>query len=403
MPSLQTYRRIIGTHTNGQAHKLESDMVMEETWYDDIQTRTAYFYDYEHDAHPRQFEGLSPEADVDKIPISIKYIENSSQTLDKDAVSYHIMFRPSQDLDVVKYYKSNYEDRWGATFPCGLYVDIPDSKGVYNKWLVVGMAQSNNAQFPTYEILRVNYLFTWIFNRTKYQMAGVQRNQNSYNSGVWMDYVFETPNDVIKFYLPMNEVTSKLTYNQRLIVDTKVDINAGDIPRVWQISKVSRTTPHGIGVYTAAQDVWDTNRDYIEYEVEGDPSTIIGMYADYYGDNIPQDFSEDVPVDPNVHIDIKFAGISQSIKIGGSSKKLTAVFYEGDQEIPYDTGTWSYEVDGVDVKDTLVFEDFNDLDPNQVRIKFKDDTNYVGKILTISYTSTTNSIVGTLQLTVAGL
>lgn len=402
MPSLQTYKRMLGAHTNGEAHKVESDMVMEETWYDDIQTRLAYFYDYEHDAHPRQFEGLSPADDADKVPITIKYIENSSQTLNKDAVSYHIMFQPSQDLNVVSYYKKNYEERWGATFPCGLYVDIPDYRGVYNRWLVVGMAQSNNAQFPTYEILRVNYLFTWIFNRTKYQMAGVQRNQNSYNSGVWQDWIFETPNDVIKFYLPMNEVTSKLTYNQRLIVDTKIDTTQGAIPRVWQISKVSRTTPHGIGIYTGAQDVWDPNRDYVEYEVEGDPSTIIGMYADYFGENTPEDFLDEHEIDPNKHIELKVTGVSQTIKVGGSSKKITAFFYEGDDQIEPESGLWNYTIDGEDAS-SLITETFDGLDINQVRIKFADDTSYVGKILTVTYTTSPVRVVGTLTLSISGL
>ena len=402
MPSLSTYKKIVGAHTNGEAHKVESDMVMEETWYDDLQTRTAYFYDYAHDTHPRQFTGLSPEDDKYKVPISIKYMENSSQTLNKDAVSYHIMFKPSQDLEVVSYYKKDYEERWGATFPCGLYVDIPDYRGEYNRWLVVGLAQSNNAQFPTYEILRVNYLFTWIFNRTKYQMAGVQRNQNSYNSGVWMDWVFETPNDVIKFYLPMNEITSQLTYNQRLIVDTKIDTTKGAIPRVWQISKVSRTTPHGIGVYTAAQDVWDPNRDYIEYEVEGDPSSILGMYADYYGDSTPIDPSDEPTPVVGTTVEITASGVSKSIKIGGSSKKLTVKFYRDGEEIGFENGTWSYTVDGVDVS-ALITEDTASLDPNQIRIKFADNTAYVGKVLTISYTSTITGAVGTLQLAIAGL
>ena len=401
MPSLQTYRRMLKPLTNGDAHKVESDMVMEETWYDDIQTRTAYFYDYKHDDHPRQFEGLSPENDVGKVPISIKYIENSSQTFSKDEVTYHIMFRPFQNLNAVEYYEQDYKERWGATFPCGLYVDIPDERGRYNKWLVVGMAQSNNAQFPTYEILRVNYLFTWIFNRTKYQMGGVQRTQNSYTSGVWQDYVFETPNDIISFILPMNDVTSNLTYNQRLIVDAKVDVNSGAIPRVWQISKVSRTTPYGLGMYTATQDIWDANRDFVEYEIEGDPSSIIGMYADYYGENTPDDSSDVKPIDPDKHIVVTFTGVSQSIKTNGNYKKITAAFYEGETPVAYDAGTWSYTVDGVDVS-SLITEDFTGLDPNQVRIKFADDTNYVGKILTVSYTSI-GGIVGTLTLAIAGL
>lgn len=392
---------MLGQHTNGEAHKIESDMVMEETWFDDIQERTAYFYDYKHDKHPRQFDGLDPINDIDKVPITIKYIENSYQTFTKDDVTYHIMFRPSQDLDVVGYYERDYKERWGATFPCGLYVDIPDKDGVYNKWLVVGMAQSNNAQFPTYEILRVNYLFTWIFNRTKYQMAGVQRNQNSYTSGVWQDYIFETPNDILGFILPMNDVTSNLTYNQRLIVDAKVDVNRGAIPRVWQISKVARTAPYGVGIYTAAQDVWDPNRDFVEYEVEGDPSTIIGMYADYYGDNTPSDSSEHKPIDPDKHIVLTFTGVDQCIKIGGSSKKITANFYTGETPVAYEIGTWTYMVDGVDVS-ALITESFDNLEPNQVRIKFASDTNYVGKILTISYNAT-SGLVGNLQLAIAGL
>lgn len=230
------------------------------------------------------------------------------------------------------------------------------------------------------------------------------------SSGVWMDYVFETPNDVIKFYLPMNEVTSKLTYNQRLIVDTKIDVASGDIPRVWQISKVSRTTPHGIGVYTAAQDVWDTNRDYIEYEVAGDPSTIIGMYADYYGEDTPEDFLDEPDVDPNKHIEMVYTGVSKSIKVGGNSKKLTALFYIGEDQILPDAGVWSYEIDGIDVSN-MIIEDFNTLDINQVRIKFKDfdntsgikyvGTDYVGKILTVKYTS--GNIVGELTLAISGL
>jgi len=402
MPSLSTYRKMLGNYTNGEAHKMESDMVMEETWYDDMQTRTAYFYDYAHDTHPRQFTGLSPETDPYKVPISIKYIENSSQTLNKDEISYHIMFKPSQDLTVVHYYHDDYERRWNATFPCGLYVDIPDNRGIYNRWLVVGLAQSNNAQFPTYEILRVNFLFSWIFNRTKYQMAGVQRTQNNYGSGVWMDYIFETPNDVIKFYLPMNEITSNLTYNQRIIVDTKVDVAHGDIPRVWYISKLSRTTPNGIGIFTGAQDVWDANKDYIEYEVEGDPSTIIGMYADYYGEETPVDPDYN-PIPPvGADIEITVSGVSKTIKIGGSSRKLTVKFYQDGTEVGFENGTWEYTVDDVDVS-SLITEDTTGLDPNQIRIKFADDTSYVGKVLTISYTSLISGVVGKLQLAIAGL
>ena len=125
------------------------------------------------------------------------------------------------------------------------------------------------------------------------------------------------------------------------------------------------------------------------------------MYADYYGENTPDDSSDVKPIDPDKHIVVTFTGVSQSIKTNGNYKKITAAFYEGETPVAYDAGTWSYTVDGVDVS-SLITEDFTGLDPNQVRIKFADDTNYVGKILTVSYTSI-GGIVGTLTLAIAGL
>jgi hypothetical protein len=126
------------------------------------------------------------------------------------------------------------------------------------------------------------------------------------------------------------------------------------------------------------------------------------MYADYYGENTPEDFLDEPEIDPNKHIEMVAAGVSQTIKIGGSSKKITALFYEGDDQVAPEAGTWSYTVDGVDVSDHIT-ESFDNLDINQVRIKFDDDTNYVGKILTVTYTTSPVVIVGTLTLSISGL
>ena len=42
MPSLSTYRNVLGSFTNGQIRKKQSDMIMEHTWWEDIQSRVAY-------------------------------------------------------------------------------------------------------------------------------------------------------------------------------------------------------------------------------------------------------------------------------------------------------------------------------------------------------------------------
>ncbi len=187
MPSFKAFKKMNGGLTIGQNHKKQSDMIMEATWERDIPQRIAYFYDYDHDDHVTQLEDLHPEQDKNKIPLSIKYLAHTSQTLNKDSISYHLQLKPSQDENIIPYYKENFKDRYGADFPVGLFCDIPDNKGVYNRWLVVAKADYNDPQFSTFELLRCDYVFQWVINGVKMQMAGVLRSQSSYNSGVWVD------------------------------------------------------------------------------------------------------------------------------------------------------------------------------------------------------------------------
>lgn len=178
MPSLDTIRRVRGSGTVGQVHKAQSDMVMESTWDNDISTRICYLYDYWHDDFKTQLRNLSPEKDKNKVPISLKYLMNSSQTYDKDYVTFHIQMRPSQICNV-SYYHKFFEERYDAIWPCGLYCDIPDNKGQYNRWLIVNTANFYDAQFSTYEILPCDKIINWIWRGQKISMAGVLRSQNS--------------------------------------------------------------------------------------------------------------------------------------------------------------------------------------------------------------------------------
>lgn len=182
MPSWSLSQKLYGAgiSTNGEAHKAQSDMVMEATWYNDIATRTCYLFDYDHDPQPLELNNLTPNPKM-QVAVDLKYLTNSSQTLDKDAISYHIQFKPSQEDDssIVPYYNEMFGDRYGAKFPVGLYVLIPDDKGKYNKWLIVASANVNDPQFPTYEVLRCDKVLQWIYKNKKYQMCCVLRSQNS--------------------------------------------------------------------------------------------------------------------------------------------------------------------------------------------------------------------------------
>jgi len=79
-------------------------------------------------------------------------------------------------------------NRYDSIFPIGCYVDIQHEDGTYNKWLVVDKANYNGNQFPTFEILRCDFVARWVFDGHKYECPAVLRSQNSYNSGIWVDY-----------------------------------------------------------------------------------------------------------------------------------------------------------------------------------------------------------------------
>lgn len=183
MPSFNKYQNMLhanGNKTIGEIHKLESDMIMDATWDTDISSRVGYLYDYQHDLRSYErlkLRDLHPQKDKCKIPIDIKYLMNSSQTFDKDIVTFHIQLRPKQKCNV-PYYSERY-GVYDALFPVGLYIDIPDESGQYNKWLVCATANFYGTQFPTYEILPCTKVLQWVFKSRKYEMAGSLRSQNS--------------------------------------------------------------------------------------------------------------------------------------------------------------------------------------------------------------------------------
>lgn len=395
MPSLKNYKLLLSANGkfSGQAVKTNADNILEASWYNDVATRTCYLFDYYHDPQPLLLNDLTPDENI-QTRIDIRYIVSSSQTFEKDAVTYHIMLKPSEEgkSSLVNYYDECFKYRYDANFPCGLYILIPDSKGKYNKWLIVGMANYNDPQFPTYEVLRCDKLFQWIYKNKKYQMCGVLRSQNSYNSGIWEEYKFSSTEDVQKMILPLNRDTESLFYNLRMIIDNKVLTE----PRAWKISKVNRLTGNGLTHITLAQDMFDQNKDYIEKDIDGN---IIGMWADYYeqGQIIPEDFDKPKP---SLRSEITYSGTKPEIKINGSYKKFTIHFYEEDIETEYHSSEWSYGIrDGEiitpidnpeDLLTIVTHEDSSDIPENQIKVKFDGDDSYIGKVLIITNTASIN-------------
>ena len=200
--------------------------------------------------------------------------------------------------------------------------------------------------------------------------------------------------DQQKFIVPLNSLSELLYYNQRMIIDSKVDVKRGAEPRAWQITKVNRLNSTGTVLVTLAQQQFNQHTDYVEYEDPDDPATIIGMWADYYADGTPA--TDEKPVEEDVHSVITYVG-KPNIKSGGSFKKLEVNFYEGDNPIDFKLGHWSFEMDGADASSLVETEEDN----NQIKVRFIGSEDYMGKTLKVSYSSTTG-IVSSVDLLVTG-
>ena len=410
MPSLKTARKIKQLNyspTIGNQIKDMSDFGMQETWYNDVQTKTCYIYDYYHDD---QFDetrrsGYDPSLSKSKIKVDLKFIVKEYKSLAKDDPEYHIQFSPNDWNNKFKFDSdrrmSNFEidneeqlslketieknfDKLDIHFPIGLYVDIPDDRGIYWKWMIVYEDVTN--QFPKFGLLKCNYLFRWIhddgLNKYKRCMWGVQRTQSSYNSGVYKYTYTEKLEMQSKFWLPWNYISSEIFYNQRIIVSMPMKT-----PIVWRITKVENTVPKGVNMFTIYQDEFNAHTDFVCLE-DNNPDFKYGeMYADYwtYGNQDPIVQPEE-SYENNHTLLLECA--KATIKVGGSYKTITAKILDeenNDVTNTYDGFiNWYWTIDENDTEDLVKIINTEE-NKNVFKIKLSDkvDESYLNKTLKV--------------------
>lgn len=383
MPSFDLYKKMLGNQNVGQSSKAQSDEVMEATWYNDMDAKTAYFYSQKYDDEFEINDDLHPEKSSTKIPVEVKLFEMEYNSLSKDEVAWHLIFKPSFDYrEVIRYYDEDFARPLNSVFPIGMYCDYPDSKGIYHRWLVVGQYRYHGNQFPSFLVLPADYKLQWIFERKKYECWSALRSQNSYNSGLWTDYKITDPENQKIIWLPYNEKTVNIFYDQRIAVS-----EPRTIPVVWKCSKVEDMNVRGIIRLTWAQSQWNQHTDFIEKDSDGN---VIGMWCDYYTtDGVAP---EEPKIEEDIHAVISYVG-KPTIKVGGSFKKFTVDFFDGENPIGFRLGQWGFLIDGNDAKE-LVQLDTSDVDDNQMKVKFVGGDKYMGKKLNVSYTTTTGITSG---------
>lgn len=122
MPSLDMCKRMMhGANTIGAIHKQQSDTIMEATWYNDINAKTAWFYDQDHDDEFDVADNLHPENSRTKIPVEVKIFEVEYNSLSKDEQPLHLQFKPSYECNI-SYYYEKFEKPLESVFPVGLVI-----------------------------------------------------------------------------------------------------------------------------------------------------------------------------------------------------------------------------------------------------------------------------------------
>ncbi len=389
MPSREAALRYMsGDLTIGEHLKQMSDDVMQDTFYNDIQTRTCYLYDIYHDNRPNSCNGIDGYSDEDctKKPVDCKFIVKSYKSVANDDPEYHIEFTPedwNSQSCIPDWYNAedsiiNYKEL-GVRFPIGLYIDIPDDRGVYNRWLIVYDEIGN--QFVKCGVLRCNQKLQWVTNRrdTRYirEQWCVEKTQNSYNSGVYSYNKFTVEENQGKIWLPWNYISAELYYNQRLILSMPIAE-----PLTWQISKIENTIPRGIQYITLYQDKFNQHTDKVWYPNDAD-NPLPGQYtmlANYYSAPDTPVIEDNTPVESEISMELKCG--STQIYVGGN-KIITADCGDVSADLTY---VWSFEIDGEDAS-TLIKQTALD-QPNKLKITFVGDEEYGSKELVIKCVGT---------------
>ncbi len=389
MPSLDMYNKLLhNAKSSGQAHKIQSDMVMEGTWYNDIASKTGYLYDQEHDDEFDLVDDLHPYNSLTKIPVELKHYEIEYNSLAKDEVSHHIMFKPSY-VPNVPYYDEKFAKPLGALYPIGLFCDLPDESGIYRRWIVVGEYRAYSNQFISYLVLPCNHKLQWIHKGQKYESWVVLRSQNSYNAGVWIDYKVQSPENQKIVWCEFNDKTKTIFYDQRIAIS-----QLREEPVVWSCSKVEDKGVDGIAKYTFKQDKWNAYTDYIEYNDDGN---LVGMWCNYFDQEVIPEPPEDDSA--NITCKITYDGVQNSqFKVKGSARTFSVTFYKDEEIIPYRDGVWSFIMDDSPADDLFTLDMQDD---HSVKVKFIGTDKYMGKKVTITF-KTPDNIASSIQMNIVG-
>lgn len=334
----------------GEAKRRNSQNIMDVSWMRDPATKPVYV---------KWVDSGLPVVEDDDVPVYAKFNVKSYHNITGDEVAYLLQFR-LEDI------KNNPEIKVGS------YVQIRNEMDEPEWWLIWHL--DDRTQFRQFSILKCTWVYKWTSfkdgHRTIHQCLGVTRNQNNYNSGCWLDYVFEVVEQQHVMLMPSNNDTNILTYNTRMLVS-----NEGRYPPIaWKISKVQPSVVNDTVRFTMTQEQYNASTDNVEL-----------MIADYSKSYVEPELPMDEEMVYIEDLVITCAG-SPAVRAGGGYKKFTLKSrINGELVDVTDIVEWNIDFQGNEDKLSPA------IDGNVFKVKCVNDYSLIGKTFTITAKSSNSS------------
>lgn len=329
----------------GEMLRMQSNMVIEQTWDRDPNSRRVYVVKANH--------GLPKITDEHKL-VDVKFNVETYQKLTSDEPAYLLQFRHGAE-------------KHNPDIAVGSYVYMEDEDGEWKWWLLVALDE--RPQFRQYHILETNWTLRWVVDNKIHTCLAVQRYQNSYSSGLRSGSTITSVDDMTAIWIPTNADTQTIGYNQRFLIS-----DVGRIPALcYEVSKISDTSPVGLIKLSLTQTTFNEMTDNTEL-----------MIADYWKSSIE-------PSIPNVEEEliksaaITYSGATATIKVGGSRKTFTPAF----------------STEGVTVDKWFISDENGDISGNanytieyegeKMKLKVAQNYNLIGTVLIVQVVGTDDS------------
>ena len=327
----------------GESRRRTAQNIMDASWMRDAATKPVYVKWVDR--------GLPVVGDDDEV-LYAKYNIKSYHNITGDEVAYLLQFR-LEDI------------RNRSDIRVGSYVQICNELGNPEWWLIVHC--DDRTQFVQYSILKCTWTYKWVSKvngkRVIYNCLGAPRKQNSYNSGVWLDYTAQTVENQEVMWLPTNEDTKTIGYDTKFLKSSP-----GRYPALkWSITKIEDTATEGISKFTMAQTQFDPARDNVSE-----------MIADYYESAVEPELPEMEEVPTVQPLEITYSG-SPAVRAGGGYKKFTVKERVGDKLVDVTGVEWSIDFGENDVSKLTSIET-----DNVLKIKCTDDYYLVGQTFNLT-------------------